>query len=304
MAPMDINLFKGHSDITASEFVRLAAENSENDVANVLKDFKWNGNKIIGSVILHLSEDNCRVDGGNFQARGSFPQKEVKMKAASIWPGTEGRVTLTIKLPKVDIFKFDDSLASEYVPSEEIAHSFSAVEDGEIIPILAAEREEWRVGDFCLRLVCHITKATAKSGVTLKYTLLIFPGQRESIMDVSELAQSASWPGMKVTEGELPLCPMPQKIWQCPILPVLVTSNTFEQEPGPPPADELRRAIAAIMCRAAAPEVCKSRTEMMNKWQRYANNPDEFVAKPGPLSWPTPTAAATTAGKINRDRDL
>ena len=305
MPPVDKSLFSGDSHINGGELILLEITDYGDSVTKALREFKWNG-KAIGAVALELSPDNHSVDNGTFLVRGPLENKEIKVKTSNLWATAAADTQLSIRIPDGGAFSFDDgSLCSDYLPCDEVVHVFTRSEEGEApTAIMTGDLQNFGVGDFCLRLVCHLVRASVKSGVTLHYTVLAFPGSREDVLEVSELAQSASWPGMKVTEGELPLCPMPQKIWQCPILPVLVTSNTFEQEPGPPPADELRRAIAAIMCRAAAPEVCKSRTEMMNKWQRYANNPDEFVAKPGPLSWPTPKAAATTAGKIDRDRDL
>ena len=191
-------------------------------------------------------------------------------------------------MPPAESFKFDDGLASDYLSSDEVVHSFVvAGEDGQM-PIMAADRAAHGVSVFSLRLVCHVVKATVKSGITLKYNMLIYPGARAAILDVSELAQSAGWPGIRIAEGDLALCPMPERAWQCPVLPLLLTNTTLSPDTEMPSGRELRRAIAAIMCRSTPPEVCKSKTEMMNKWQKYANNPDKFSARASPLTWPAP----------------
>ena len=299
MAPIDSNLFKGAENLSADEILRLEISNRHEDVITVLRDYKWPGNNVIGCILLELSEDNKQVVHGGFQARGAFPQKEVRIKASTLWVSANPSVTLIIKLPGAEAFNFEDSLASDYLASDEVTHSFVAQEEGGPVAILAADREEYGVGPFCIRLVCHVVRATAKSGVVLKYTMMIFPGSRAGILDVSELAQSAGWPGLKVLDGELALCPMPQRAWQCPVLPLILTGTPLaEGETDLPLGATLRRAIAAIMSRSTPPEVCKSKTEVMNKWQKYANDPDKFSVKAGPLAWPAPQEAQPTPGTL------
>ena len=64
-----------------------------------------------------------------------------------------------------------------------------------------------------------------------------------------------------------------------------------------PPAQALRRAIAAIMVRSTPPEVYKTRAGMVRNWEKYANSPDEFTPKRSPVSWPAPEAAEPTTGR-------
>ena len=109
---------------------------------------------------------------------------------------------------------------------------------------MAGELQNYGVGEFCLRLVCHIARTSVKTGVWIHFTVLAYPGSRDEIREVSELAQSASWLGLLFTEGDMPLFPIPKTAWQCPTLPLLFTASQWDGEPVTPPVAELRRAIA------------------------------------------------------------
>ena len=117
--------------------------------ANVLNSMGWNG-KIVGSVVLWLSNDNTSVFRGQFSLLGEFLPEPLIIPAKKLWPNVSDTISLSINLSSPDLFLFPDSLTSEYVDESDINHLFfrnniasnSALTDEELI---TAE-----VGSFCL----------------------------------------------------------------------------------------------------------------------------------------------------------
>lgn len=293
------NGFGGGQFIHGDDLANMQVNNAANSVLDVLARHKWDGSPV-GCVLLELSADNETVDNGSFFVRG--PLADVfRVRASNLWPSAKSNVSLTVRVPTGAAFKFDAGLCSELISSEEIVHNFTVQEEGaEPCPLTAAQLQSHGVGLFCLRLVCHTVKSSAKSGVTMRYTVLIFPGSPEEVLDISELAQSAGWPGWLVAEGDMALFPTPRHLWQCPVLPLLLTGTPWGADPVCPPAALLRTAIARIMSRSVPAETCTSRKTLLARWERYANNPDEFTQKRSPFVWPEPESPAVqTPGEDN-----
>jgi hypothetical protein len=295
---MDKSLFSGDDGIAAGEMHKLEVRNGEEAVDNSLKAFGWNGKNAVGCVLLHLSADNRTATGGQFAARGRLAREEVKLEAAKVWKDAEAGPVLTVRVPGGGEFTFGEGgLCSDYMDSDKIDHCVTTAARGGQ-PVLQDDFAAKGIGGFCLRLVCHISKAAKKTGVTLGYTVLIFPGTAEEVQDVSDLTKSPSWPGMRVAEGEMALLPHPAAPWGCPVLPLLRTSVVAGDEPAWPTAEELRARISWIMATSEPAEVCKTKKALLGRWQKYAENPDEFVAKKGPLSWPKPSQSRQTGRQI------
>ena len=299
MPPVDKALFGGDSLINGGELSLLEITDYGDSVIKALRECKWNG-KAIGAVALELSPDNNSVDNGTFLVRGPLENKEIRVKTSNLWATAAADTQLSIRIPDGGAFSFDDgSLCSDYLPCDEVVHVFTRSEEGEApTAIMTGDLQNFGVGDFCLRLVCHLVRASVKSGVTLHYTVLAFPGSREDVLEVSELAQSASWPGLLLVEGDMPLGPMPRHAWQCPLLPLIYCGSAWQGNPVTPPAAEMRRAISAIMARSTPPEAYKSRAGVLRNWEKYSNNPDEFNPKKSPVTWPNQDPPATTTGRI------
>ena len=299
MPLIDRALFGGESELLPRVAALLEISDYEDSVTAALTAHKWNG-KAIGCISLELNEDNTQVEGGCFLVRGPLDTKDIKLKANTIW-NTSSDIQLTVKVPDGSSFSFEDgSLCSEYLPSEEVSHCFTRPDEGATANgILASELEDLGISSFCLRLLCHLARASQRNGVVLHYTVLIFPGPKEEIMAASELAQSASWPGLLLTEGDLTLFPVPTHAWQCPILPLIYTGSSWDQDNIVlPPANELRRAIASIMIRSTPPEVYKTRAGVLRNWEKYCNSPEEFTPKRSPITWPAPEPAEPPTGSL------
>ena len=158
-------------------------------------------------------------------------------------------------------------------------------------PILTNDLKEYGVGNFCLRLVCHPAKSSStKNGVRIKYHVMIYPAGVGELRQMSRQVCDASWPGIKLGEGECAMLPTPTTPWGCPILPLL--------RPGVPPSGPvLRHAIAGIVGRCGAPEAARSAASLAAKWEKLNKNEGDFQPKPAPVTWPAATPPAQSTGE-------
>ena len=219
---------------------------------------------------------------------------EVRIEATKLWADAEPGMMLTLQVPDSSIFTFGEGgLCSDYLGSEQVDHCITSPgRSGRVVG--SEEYSEIGVGAFSLRLVRHLAKATIKTGVTLAFNILIFPGSPEEIGEISELTRYPSWPGLKIADGELALTPQPSATWGCPVLPLLLTGSAWDEDETHPSFSDLRAAVAAIMATSEPADACRSRKAMTDKWQKYSNNPDDFSPKKSTLTWPKATPRPTT----------
>jgi hypothetical protein len=295
MAPVDKALLSGSEVIPIEDLQKLEIRNYSGAVDYALQQFKWNG-RAAGCLVLQLSPDNADIAAGQFVARGRLAREDVKVEANKLWAEADNNTILTIKVPDGGAFTFGDGgLCSDYLDNDQLEYQVGSGGRGsQTIP--QAEYGEKGIGAFCVRMVCHLTRVTVKSGVILTYTVLVFPGSAEEVESVSELAQSPSWPGLKLVDGELTLLPLATSKWGCPVIPLLLTGSPWEDECSHPPFKDMRTKIDWILTTSEPPDVCKTRKALLSKWQRYAQNPDEFVTRRSPLTWPKPQQSVQTGG--------
>ena len=207
---------------------------------------------------------------------------------------------LTIQLPALDSFVFSDGgLTSDYLPDEQVIHFFHATrEGGGSTAILAGDLKAWGINQFCLRLVCHLSKSSnLKNGVRICYNVMLYPAAKPALTKMSHLTSSPGWPGIKLGSGECQVLPVPTVPWGCPILPIMRPAVSFEVVDRAPSAALLKQAIAGIMGRSGTPETARGAKSLSEKWDRLVKNPAEFAVKPPPFTWPAATAPPAATGK-------
>jgi len=297
MAPVDKALFGGGDSIAGDVLASLQVLNTEEAVDAALSALGWDG-KAAGCIVLQLGADNTTVSSGQFLARGALAEEEIKLDAGKVWSTADAGLQLSIKIPTGADFKFSEGgLCSDFIGMEETEHCVTTGgRHGQAV--LHADYNTKGVGNFCLRLVCHLQKATARSGVLLGYVVLLYPGTTEEVLEVSEMAKSPSWPGLKLVEGEMPLIPAARPPWRCPTLPLLLPGVPWEEEVTTPPMEEMRAKVGWIMTTSEPGDTCKTRKALMAKWRRFANSPDEFTLKKGPLAWPAQQREQITGGAL------
>jgi hypothetical protein len=295
MAPLEKAYFAGQDALPDEDVRRAEVANFTTGPAEALRRFGWKG-AAASCVGLKLTGDNRRIESGQFLTLGKPDSNKIEMEAKKIWPRAATNVTIIIKIDDMAMFQFPHgTLCSDFLPGDDVPHSFTLREVNQNpTAILDEEKAEYEIGDFCLRLVSTIKKSSAAKGpVTMKYAVLLFPLSKGETLGLSFNTESAAWPGLLVTEGTMPLLPEASTVWQCPIVPLILSGAPFSKHAFLPPEGALRRAVASIMGQGVLPETCNSASSLGKMWDRLTSNPNEFSQKAGPVSWPKPTAEPT-----------
>jgi hypothetical protein len=254
----------------------------------------------MGCVVLQLAPDNRRTVAGEFVVRGELDKRELRVEAATLWPDADDNVTLVIKTPRADIFKFGEGgLWSDLVDGGDLDAAHVSHEDGgQARTIATADLDSAGIGDFCVRMVCQLSKQASQArGLLAKYTILAFPKSRQEVLQEGAHAKLGSLPGIKLCEGELPLGPAPTQAWQCPVVPLTLPGTAYENLAVAPAAERLRGAIAAVMTKVTAPEICKTAATLAAKWEKLRRSPAEAGLKPPQINWPTQPRGQEAQGK-------
>jgi hypothetical protein len=299
MPVLDRALFTGQDEAEVEDLKNAEVANWGAGVKTALGKFGWKG-QAAACVGLGLSVDNRRVETARFIVTGRLDEEDGKLEAKKLWQKADNSVMVTLQFRQADIFTFSDgTLCSDFVAASNITHCLHVVKEGRApTPVMEAEKGKLGVGEFTVRMVCSLSKrSSAKNGVIISYTIMAYPGTKEELLEFSEHAQTAAWPGIKVKEGELPLMPAAAENWQCPIVPMLLPGTPFECHPYTPGAEELRRAIAAVMGKTSQPECGKSASGLLKLWEKYAASPGEMQHKLGHFTWPEPTKEPAAQGE-------
>jgi hypothetical protein len=299
MPTLDKNLFIGESEIDVEDCVRLEVRNFTSDLENGLKEFGWKG-EAAACIGITLSADNARAEQADFFLVG--PVGEYKEDAARIWPNCKEGIMLRLKFKSGAAFRFvSGQMVSDILPQEMTEHAFyKQTEGGAPTVILEAEYEELGIGEFCVRAICCVSKnSSAKDGVLVKYSVLLFPLGREELLTKFEAAREAAWPGLLAADGECPLLVKATTAWGCPIWPLLLTGADLEQHPRVPvlSGEELRAAISCVMASGIVAETSRSTKSLTSRWRKLAASAEELTAKKSQPEWPKPRPRQQEPGK-------
>jgi len=298
MAPPDKILFSGAGNLCDGDTEKVIVTNFNEDADRALKSMGWDGISGAAFVGLVIGIDNDTVDRSALVMRGQLEAKTVWTDAAKVWPGASSEAALAVRFPTADIFNFSDgTMTSDIVPQELVTHGIYKVKEGkqaEEIP--EQDYEKYGVRGFSLRAVAALSKRSGpRNGIVLKVTLLIFPEEKATLLQKFEGAQQAAWPGMRLLESYMPLLPRATTPWGCPIAPLLLLGTPAEDNSSIPSGEELRRAVAATLTTAIAPNTGRTAQALVAKWDRWQSNPEEITAREPETTWP---AATTTSSHV------
>jgi len=281
---LDKKWFRNEGNLSSQLTKSLIAPDMGRQINSVLGKFGWQGEQAAG-VAVELSADNRRVNRAQFFLRGMLSREVGTLAASKIWEKADKAVIMAINFPSGDVFPFTSgTLASEYVPSEEVKVACS--KNG--APLLPTDYGAHGIGDFCLRAVAYLDKGSnTAAGPKVKFTILCFPETEEEMRARSEMTEDVGWPGIKILEGQATLAPQPPaEGWGCPVLPVIVPGADIEAAPNTPSGDELRFAISRVMATARLPTPCTSAGSMAKKWDKIQQDPLSCGERMPSIVWP------------------
>ena len=263
--------------------------------ANTLKSLGWN-EKIVGSVVLSLSNDNASVCKGQFSLAGEFLSDPIIIPAKKLWPNVSDTISVSFNLSLPNLFSFPDSLVSDYVDESEVPHVFiwnnvasnSSLSDADLI--------EHEIGSFCLRLFAYPSSCTFAY-----FAIMIYPDSTEGLKEHA-LAQNPKWPGLLLADGKIPLYPASTALklkWGSPILPLIIPGAPLDLFPGIPSNAELLYKLASVLRSAVLPESKRMGESLLIRWEALdSEGAGALDSALPPTIWPEPPCPLLSSGRV------
>lgn len=298
MPELEKGLFTSGDQLQAADWASVFTCSFEKQaVEELFETHGWVG-EATSVVGLRLSPDNTRVASARLILAGAWGEGPVTVQAQKIWPTAAEHLVLEVSIGDMSIFRFPEGeMASNYLSGDITKYVVKSMgQDGSTRPVEEAEYAILGIGDFSLRVNCVLAKSTSvKYGVWLTTTILVFPGTVASLVDKSALAHKASWPGIKLAEGDISLRlqagrsreAMKGKSWGCPVAPAIIPGVPWVAAPGPLEGSEVRRAIGALLNEGVVPDTSLSADMVGKKWEKLVRAPGDMKPKKPGLTWPT-----------------
>ena len=288
--------FGGKRDLPIDKLQSLSTGDNNTSVTSTLTRLGWEG-QIIAGIILKLSVDGSKADNGQFFLRGDLVSQRVNIQAAKLWAKASKDISLSVKIPTGDQFKFlGGMLVSEYVNQSDLDFCFKEGEAN----LEPGTWEQHHLGNFSIRIVAHLGKTSnSGTGPHIKYTVLAFPLDADQLAALSDRTQSSAWPGIKILEGQSQFFPAaPENFWGAPLFPLLNRANCADNGATWPKGDVLRYSMAAIMRTAALPTACTSYAGLNTQSKKILKNSSAADPKEPTVTWPAHALPVTTPGEI------
>lgn len=286
--------FKQRDKLTAPHVRALVVPGTGPAAVRKLEEMNWNG-KVVGTILMELSNDNRNVESARFELHGSISDAPITVPAKKIWEDADESTSVAFKLPPGGKFKFPNGLTSDYVDESELEPAVVFRNNQADNPIIGPEeREPLGIGSFCLRLV-----AQPASVSFIKITILVYPEDKEELLS-HPLAMNPSWPGIRLFDGQLPLFP-PSSVkslqWGQPFLPLFILGSPWETASNIPQQEEIVAKFAAIMRSGAMPDTCRNAQVLATRWEDIDEAGASRLSKTRVEKlWPAPPATPTLQG--------
>jgi hypothetical protein len=262
-------------------------------VMDTLESLGWDG-KSVAAVGLELTPDNRRVKRSQFLLLGARSREPVGLAANKLFPEADPAITMTITIPEGSAFRFNGgTMSSDLLPCESYKIFFAKA--GNII--FPTDWATNKIGETCMRAVCHLDKASnTGTGPKPKTTLLLFPRSAEEMSLLSDSTQSPAWPGIRILQVTGEFFPkMPN--WKDPICPLLLLGGMYHDAPHLPSLADIRFHVSATMRSARLPTACTSNTSLARQWSKALADIDRLEKEPT-ITWPEAERPTVPAGKF------
>ena len=298
MPDLKQQFFQGGGDLPVQWRSKLATPSYGAGLRDTLMTLGWDGSPC-ATICLVLSADGLRVANGCFGLWGNLSEDTIEVPASKLWAGTTRGVSMQIRGLTGQSFTFTGGLLySEYLDQDKIELSFSKAG----LPILPQDWAANNLGAVSLRAVAHLDKSSNKNNkARIKYTILAVPMLADELIELSDLTQHISWPGIKILEGYADFFPTSDEYnWGAPFMPLLCSRERPGDSMNCPPGDHLRFALAEIMRTAALPTACVTRGALNEKGQELLDAEGEPETRGPSITWPPVERPAPDRGKITQ----
>ena len=265
--PLPDALFQGVSSNAARALSKAAVQNFAGDADRMLRDYGLDDSPV-AMIGLTPSADGKQVTDGRLFFRGRAEPRVVTFAASRFWPHVANDVELEILLPALqDVIFVNGSTTSDFIPDAEVTHTLrKAPQDEDAVDIPEAEKGTHGIGDFTLRVICHLdSSSSTTAGVVLRHFYVLYPNTEDFQAQVAPDAHAdPRWPGFRLADGRTQVGPKPSRLWGCPVTPALLMDPAKQ----PPPPGVLRAAIEAILNTGAPPDGCRDSISLDKKWEK------------------------------------
>jgi len=302
MTALDQKFFQGDGDLPEAIRSKVLVADFHDSVSAALKDAGWQG-QLVCTAGLRISADGQLVQDARFIMRGPLHTAAIPIKASTIWEGAAKDITLHVTLPDSDAFQFaGGELCSDFLNQALVKFHFTKDTKDTSLPVLPTEWEANKLGQFSLRLMAHLDKASnGKAGPHFRVSVLLFPLSVDQLQELSDATQSSAWPGIRILEGKSELFPRaPPGCWGCPLFPVLNTSLRAADCTAIPGGAHLRFAISELMQTAALPTACKSRAGLRKQMEDMTADPSLCEQLLPTMVWPSAPRPDNNTGSLQR----
>jgi len=295
MPELNKKYFRGAGDIPSDKKNQLLTQCDNQAICQTLTQLGWEG-QLAASVIVKASVDGERVAGAVFKVHGGLTKDPVTFQAAKLWDKCGADIQLQVTVPTGAEFDFSGgTLASEFSGEEGLQFSF--IKGDSVIPEDRWEAEG--LGNFCLRMVCHLGKTSnGPTGPHIKFTVLAFPLSAQQLAELGAATEEGSWPGIKILEGQFGLFPLaPAGLWGAPIFPLIDVSGRADTSTATPSGARLKYAISALMRVAALPTSCTNNSGLQRQCKARLRTGAGAGDKEPIIIWPTAERPSSDEGR-------
>ena len=275
--------FNGTRDLSRQDCAALSFPNLATAVDSLIPTH--NGG-ILGLTAAHLSEDNSKIDNFTFHTLGELCiDGPLIFKSSKFFPFTDHQLVVTSI--RTGNFFFPGTLTSNLVDHTQIEYFFRRDAAGP--PLSLGEAHDLGFRGFSLKFF-----ATPYMERWAKFTILIFPIDKVSILERFAFAEDPRMPGLQFEGGDFQLTPgqndvLQEADWGQPILPILLSETEVSENSDFPSSNDLRTAMALLLRKARRPEVKKNLDFLTQRWNELSERGAAALKDVNPdTRWPAP----------------
>ena len=270
--------FQLDRNLTTEELEALVTNHNKTEIAAKLAAHGWAEGTAGACVLVHLKQDNSRVDRISLHLVGSLTSDWIS--ANRLWPkmtGTAGSFKIKISFPTMATFNFVGGLASDLLDLAD--ENFLITHNN--LPVSLADLKAAGGGSLSARTIC-----TPTNGDWIKVCTLLFPLPVAELLAENPAADNPNFPGIRSIDVDVLFSPANSANWGFPWFPYLVKGNP-EASLEHVSCFDLRSKMSDFLRSAKKPKSSQNMDQLLTKWQAiYTDRETLLVPSPPDKLWP------------------